>query len=306
MSIIRSTNGQRRLRRIKVASGAAALAALTAATLLPPAANAVIGQIRATGDYQLTPNANNNPERGKSGPNLAVNPANPNHIVEVHQELETEECEFNASFDGGSTWTGGGELQAPAGGSPPYPVNLPGPCDVTGHGAANIGQHSVAFGSGNNVYVTWTSTRQLSVQGFGVLLSKSTDGGLSYTTTEVSAGAVAPGPNYSKPEIVVQRRSATTDRIFITARDDRTAKAMVMRSENAGATWAAPVEASNNNPITNPPPTWNAEGTAVTQAGNAYIRASELTPPVLGPIPPGPVGGYRLVGSDGSVYTFDN
>ncbi len=294
------------MRRVKKVSAVAALAVLAASALLPPAANAVIGQVRATGDYRLAPNANNDPSRGKSGPNLAVNPANPNHIVEVHQELETEECEFNASFDGGTTWTGGGELQAPSGGTPAFPTSLPGPCDVTGHGARNIGQRSIAFGSGNNVYVSWTSTRQLNVQGFSLLLSKSTDGGVTYTTTVASASGVAPAPNYSRPELVVDIRSTTTDRIFIAVRDDRTAKAMVVRSEDAGATWAAPVEASNNNPGSNPPPTWNGAGTAVTTAGDAYTRANELSQPTLGPVPTGPRGGYRLVGTNGAVYAFGN
>jgi len=530
------------MRRIKKVSGVIALAGLTAAALLAPAADAVVGQVRSGVDRQL-PTANNNPSRAKSGPNLAVNPNNPNHIVELHQELETEECEFTRSLDGGASWAGG-ELQATpglgfgyrlvgadgavygfsraedlgstagipldkpivgsastpsgkgywhvasdggifafgdagffgsAGGialdkpvvgmastptgagywlvasdggifsygdagffgstggiplnkpvvgmastttgngywlvasdggifafgdavffgstgnitldkpvvgmtrtktgngywlvasdggifaygdaqfqgstggialnkpivgmalsatensyylvasdggifaygdaqffgstggssisapivsinpgpkTPAFPVNLPGPCDVTGHGSNNIAQRSIAFGSGNNVYITWTANRQLGATGFSVLLSKSTDGGLTYPTTiEIPAmlGGIAPSPDFSRPEIVVDRRTASTDRIFVSARDARNARALVVRSEDAGATFGPAVEASKNNPVTNPAPVFT--GTSVTTAGNAFIGARELTPPVLGAAPAG--GGNR-------------
>jgi len=278
------------MRRIKKASGVVALAGLTAAALLAPAADAVIGQVRSSVDTQL-PTANNSPSRGKSGPNLAVNPTNPNHIVELHQELETEECEFNRSLDGGASWAGG-ELQAPTTGTPAYPLNLPGPCDVTGHGSNNIAQRSIAFGSGNNVYISWTANRQLGATGFTVLLSKSTDGGLTYPSTiEIPAmtSGLAPAPDFSRPEIVVDRRTPGTDRLFVSARDARNARALVVRSDDAGTTFGPAVEASNNNPATNPAPIFT--GSTVTTAGNAFIGVRELTPPVLGAAPAG--GGNR-------------
>ena len=291
------------MRRIKQVSAAAALAALTATGLLPPAADAVVGQIRSTGDYGLQGSGlNMAASRGKSGPNLAVNPNNPNHVVMLLQELETEECEFAVSFDGGTTWPNSGQLQAPLG----YATNAPGPCDVTGHGAGNIGQRSIAFGSENNVYIMWTASKQVGTLGFSLLFSKSTNGGVSYDTSEVSAGGVAPQPDYLRPEIVVERRGPATDRLFVSTRESRSGDAQVFRSDNAGASWLAPTAASLNNPILNPAPVWNADNTAITKAGNAYIGTREVTQPALGPVAPGPTGGYRLVGADGSVFTYGN
>ncbi|HVE46718.1 MAG TPA: cell wall-binding repeat-containing protein [Acidimicrobiales bacterium] len=247
-------------------------------------ADAVVRVVRSSGDYRLGPTSNDSPARGKTGPSLAVNPANQNHVVEVHQELETEECEYNLSFDGGTAWTGGGELQAPAG----YPTDLPGPCDVTSAGAGSLGQQAVAFGSGNNVYVIWASSRQVGVQGRSLLLSTSTDGGATFGTAVVAAQAgVAPAPDYTKPELVVDVRTAATndDRLYVATRNNRTSMAMIVRSDDSGATFLAPTEASHNNPITNPPPDWNDDNTAVETPGNAYIRASEVSQPVLGAVP---------------------
>ena len=139
------------IRRDRKRLATAILATVAASGTVAPAATAAIGQERAGGDYALLPTANDAPSRGKSGPGLAVNPANESHIVEVHQEITTQECEFNVSLDGGTTWTGG-ELQAPAG----FPTSNPGPCSVHNRGSYNLGQRSLAFGSSGNVYVTWT------------------------------------------------------------------------------------------------------------------------------------------------------
>ena len=288
------------MRRVKQATGTAALAGALAAALLAPGADAVVGQIRAGSDTQL-PSANSALSRAKSGPNLAVNPTNPNHIVELHQELETEECEFASTTDGGASWVTG-ELQAPTTGTPAYPLNLPGPCDATAHASSNIGQRSIAFGSGNNVYISWTSTRSLDPPSFTVLLSKSTDGGATYgAAVEVPTmlSGPSPSPSWNRPEIVINRRTMADDQIYISALDGRTQTAHVTRSDDAGTTWVdlerdplAPgpsrMEVSNNEP----PPVFNAATPpAVTQAGNAFIRVREMTPPVLGPVPSG--GGNR-------------
>ena len=276
----------------------AALAVATASALLPSTADAAVGEVRATGDYRLSGTANDFKSRGKTGPNLAVNPANSNHIVEIHEEVETEQCEFNRSLDEGVTWSGG-VLRAPAG----YPVASPGPCDVSG---GNIGQHSLEFGSGNNVYAVWTASRTPGAIGFTVLLSKSTDGGATFPPAiEVPGmvGGAAPAASFSRPEIVVDRRSGSTDHLIIAARDSRTSKAIVSRSEDAGGTWGSPVEASKNNPLTNPPPVWNANNTAVATAGDAFIAARELTQPALGPARS---GGYRVVSAGGAVFSFGN
>ncbi|MDP9441414.1 MAG: cell wall-binding repeat-containing protein [Actinomycetota bacterium] len=265
-----------------------------------PSAQAVVGQVRASGDYPLAPTANPLASRAKDGPGLAINPANPKHIVETHQELETEECEFNASFDGGSTWAGG-TLEAPAD-FPGQGQSLPGPCSLS-RGAVNIGQKSAAFGSANNVYVTWTSSRGPGAIGYSVLLSKSTDGGATFppaVPVPGMEGGANNAPDFEEPELVVDPRTAAPgdDQIFIFSAEAATGRALVVRSDDAGATFQGPFEASNTG---SPSPQWNAENTAITAAGDAYKQVStgrsfssttsEHTQPVLGPAPPG--GGNR-------------
>ncbi len=249
---------------------------------------------RLAGDRPLRPTANDAPARGKSGPSLVVDPASPDHIVEVHQELATAECEVNASFDRGRTWTGG-RLQAPPG--YPGPGNgpgSPGPCSVAGLTVANLGQQSLAFGSGRNVYVTWVSTPTPNVVGSTVLLSRSSDGGATFAVGVEVPGMVGgppPAPDFSRPELAVDRREPGTDRIYIASRDSVSTKALVVRSDDAGATWTKPVEASRSNPVRNPPPSFPAGSTTANLAGDAYPTPIELTQPVLGPVPPG--GGER-------------
>ena len=48
---------------------------------------------------------NGGPDITSVGPGLAVNPNNPNHIVEANSNPVTLNCEYRVSFDGGLTWT---------------------------------------------------------------------------------------------------------------------------------------------------------------------------------------------------------
>ncbi|MGH9121384.1 MAG: hypothetical protein ACRDYC_05485, partial [Acidimicrobiales bacterium] len=54
------------------------------------------------------------PLRGTDIPAFAVDPANPQHIVEVDENFITNQCEFHVSYDGGSSWTAGGNLTTPS------------------------------------------------------------------------------------------------------------------------------------------------------------------------------------------------
>ena len=296
MVINPSTRGERTLRRIKKVSAVSALALLTATPLLPSTAGATHGPVRASADYKYETPPNNLPARGKAGPNLAVNPDNPQQIAVLNQELVTEQCEVNRSTDGGNTWSAPQVLRAPVGptpsnptGTPAYPTSSPGPCDVTGHGSSNVGKQSIGWGSGNNVYAVWTATRTLTTGGgWSVLLSKSTDGGATWPpAVEVTSlvGGPAPALSYNFPELGVDRRGAGTDddRLYIATRESRQSRAVVVRSDDSGNTWSASAEASDNNPATSPAPVFNAGGTAVTTAGNAFRSPGEVSAPVLGP-----------------------
>ncbi len=256
------------------------LASLSASLLVavPPAAS-TIGQVRATDDYAISSPANPAAAGGRSGPALAVNPANQHHVVETHQDYATNQCEFNTSMDRGGNWSGG-ELQAPPG----FQAS---PCSRA-PGRMSIGQQSVAFGSGNQVYVTWLSSTSPgdTSQDYSVLLSTSTDGGVTFgQATVVLQGAGSPGSDYGTPELVVDVRTNATDddRIFIATRDIRTDRAFVVRSDSSGITWQPRVQASDTDAAA---PVWNADNSAVTTPGNAFVRAIELTQPVLGAAPP--------------------
>ena len=270
-----------------------ALAATLAGGLtVSPSADAEIGQERSQGDYALLPTAQPAPSRGKSGPSLAVDPANENHIVELHQEITTQDCEYNVSFDGGATWEGGVL-------TPPASLPTSTPCSVHNRGSHNIGQKSIAFGSAGNVFATWTAAPTEISPDYSVVLSRSTDGGRTFATGVAVAGMLSgpsPAPTFNRPELVVERRGATTDRIYVVSRDSRGStaggdKAIVVRSDDSGETWSAPIDAAANNAVLNPPPAWNAGNTAVTAAGDSYGTPTELTQPVLGPAPAG--GGPR-------------
>lgn len=250
-----------------------------------PRSTPVVG----VGDRPLQPTVNTDPTRGKAGPNLAVDPGDENHVIELHQELATGDCEINASFDRGKTWTAG-KLRAPAG----YPKGSPGPCSVAGATIGNLGQQSLAFGSAGNVYVSWSATTSPRAVGSTVLLSRSVDGGATFPpAVEVPGmrGGPAPEPDFSRPELVVDRQTPGTDRLYLATRDSRSGRALVVRSDDGGTSWTGPVEASSSNPLTNPPPRFTSGTAEAAAAGDAYAIPVEQTQPVLGPAPAG--GGNR-------------
>ena len=78
------------------------IAAVTAAGTSLGVAPGAGAELRVGENYRLT--SDKEPFRGKDQVALAVNPRNPRHIVEVHANYLTEDCEFTASFDGGVTW----------------------------------------------------------------------------------------------------------------------------------------------------------------------------------------------------------
>ncbi len=45
------------------------------------------------------------PLRGRDAPAIAVNPADPRHMVLVDEDFIAGQCDYHVSFDGGRTWT---------------------------------------------------------------------------------------------------------------------------------------------------------------------------------------------------------
>ncbi|MGI8686526.1 MAG: hypothetical protein ACR2MO_15795, partial [Acidimicrobiales bacterium] len=256
----------------------AALAALALivgllAAVAPGAqAQAVAGPVRAGDNFRL--GTESGAVRGRDVPALAVDPSDPNHIVEVDEDLVNGFCDYHVTFDGGKTWTGG-HLNAPAGFEPQA-------CSRFDGGDYLHLDGTVKWGSGQNVYTTFSWNRPGLTD--ATLVARSTDGGRTFATAVEAIPGVVPPSNpraegYVRPELAVQARPEG-DRIYVTtwyihlipATDpafpsfgpDR--RAVVTRSDDGGATWSAPV-----------------------QAQRPGERARELTEPVIGP--------------DGTLYT---
>src|SRR5919199_3483032 len=198
------------IRRARRAMAIAAILAVAMGLLWADLGGTAVTQIRAGDNYPIRTDPN--VARGKDAPGLAPKPGDPNRIVEVQLDLNLQECQYNVSTDGGGNWRGG-TLVAP----PPYPqVNA---CSTVGHGADAMDQ-GVAWGTGDVVYIPWASAVN-DQSGTSVLLSKSTDGGLTFPpATVVIPGITGPAhPDFAFPKIAVRPGKGTNgaDQIAISA-----------------------------------------------------------------------------------------
>ncbi len=231
-------------------------------------ASSQTNQIRTSDNYKL--GAWQDPARGKSGPGLAVNPNNPNNVVETQIELTSGECEYNSSLDGGVTWNIGGKLTGPAF-SPANPTAQafpqgPGACSVLGHGASAV-DNGLEFGTGLNVYAAFASAPCASpaqdcagAGPFSALVARSTNGGQTFNrgVVAIPAGALGSTGDMAFPKIDVYAGGGTNgaDKIVIGANPTRPAagahsnagEVLISVSNDSGATWSTPV-------AVNPPPT---------------------------------------------------
>lgn len=191
--------------------------------------------------------------RGPGVPGLAVDPANPRHVVEVDEDFISGNCQYHASFDGGVTWSGG---------SIPGPAGFPSPpChqfDIGGYAHSGA---TVAFGAGQDVYTTFSS--QMGQNDQSVLVSKSTDGGRTFAPAVVAMPGPADGRVvYQRPELTATG-SGSGERVYVDAWvgsvlgssggfGSSTSKIpgcgqpcgfqiAVSSSSDGGATWSAPV-----------------------------------------------------------------
>ena len=252
--------------RVVALVGAVALAATSLLSTSVASAQEA-PQIRTSDNYRL--GDWQDPIRGKSGPGLAVNPNNPNHVVETQLDLATSECEYNVSINGGLTWNIGGKLVGP----PEQGfIQGPGACDVLGHGANQL-DNGLEFGSGNNVYAAFSS----SPGGAGSmvpLVAKSTNGGLSFPPGVVAMPRQDRDANFPKIDVIPGGGTNGQDRIVlaVTIRQQLQSvdsfdvgRVMTTVSNDGGATWSPPVNAS-----------------AAVNAGNPFA-AQEHTHPLWGP-----------------------
>lgn len=151
--------------------------------------------------------------RTAEAPGLAVNPADPRHIVEAEVNPRYGLCQHNVSFDGGDTWTTG-VLKEPArfGGMP---------CELFNNVNRLRMDGGIAFGSGQNVYIAFDVRPPDLSEGSTTLVARSTDGGRTFAEAQVVMAGTAgidpgfgnqPGQqsSYLRPKLGVQRRPAAT------------------------------------------------------------------------------------------------
>lgn len=252
------------------ALGAVALLAATPGLMATPAAatpaaattsvqgNGGVGPNIAFGSPQAaTPKVAFNPVRGLDIPAMAVDPADPSHIVLVDENFLTSQCEYHVTFDAGRTWAGG-PLTTPADFAQP-------PCHTFDSGGYAHFDQSVVFGSGQNVYTTFASHRGAQerpeihvVQGQGdsVMVAHSTDGGRTFGTAAVAIqGGPGPQPYVIRPGIAVQAQAGRPDKlyaigwqVFVTSGGASAGggerSLITASSADGGQTWSAPVLAS--------------------------------------------------------------
>jgi len=307
MKISRGTVRSARRLTLAVIAGAVALSATV------PAAQA---DLKVGKNFRLP--ADNSGFRGKDEIGLAVNPANPQHVVATNSDYLDESCEATASFDGGTTWSTSFPLQAPtpAIGSPFLPT-----CRVSNHAGESMFQ-GVTFGSGMNVYATSITPRATGgvEEGASVLVYKSTDGGVTWGTGVIAMaggpGSVpitpATGPYYELPSVLVKPGAGTAgaDLVYTVARDATgngtgatapcpCANIRVARSLNGGVTWGTAVIAST--------PTNSAvDGASPALASDGTLSLTYRTGPTNVPATPADrsTGEIHFVKSTDQAQTF--
>jgi len=206
---------------------------------LPSAAGA---DVRVSPNRPLLPDSS--PVYGRDSVGLAVNPRDEDHIVAVYTDLDTFDCEVATSFDGGQKWRST-RLKAPPGYVSP-------PCTVGRHLSALLDQ-SIAFGSGRNVYTTFSSPIVDATgepQGKSVLVARSRNGGRSFRTGVVvlAGGAnLVKGPDFTLPKLTVKPgERGAADRVHVVASsNEQNPSAAASQedivtsvSDDAGQTWS--------------------------------------------------------------------
>ncbi|MDQ6727979.1 MAG: hypothetical protein M3066_17735 [Actinomycetota bacterium] len=215
------------------------------------------------------------PLRGRDIPGLAVDPADPRHIVLIDEDFLAGQCDFHVTYDAGKTWKDG-HLTVPSGFTDP-------PCRTFDSGGYAHYNQSVVFGTGQNVYTTFASHRgiqqrpesgadKVGGEGDSVIVNHSGDGGKTWDTGVVAIqGGTNTWPFIIRPGVAVQAR-AQGDKVYAVGwyvvnppgmgasggAGDR--HAVVASSDDGGKTWSAPVDA---------------------QGPDEHVR--EITPPVVGP-----------------------
>jgi hypothetical protein len=198
---------------------------------------------------------------GRAVPGLATDPADGNHVVEVDEDFTRGQCTFRTTHDGGKSWAGG-DLSVPPGLDPVDGPGVP-PCDAVDSGGFAHFDQSVAFGSGANVYATFSS-------GNAVVVSHSPDGGTSFGPGVVAVAAPPVSGAFDiRPQLAVEP-GAAGDRIYVSALNRAGSpgggeRLVTTRSDDGGVTWSPVVDAQGEGETVREPaqPVVGADGAVV-------------------------------------------
>lgn len=266
-----------------------ALPAMASAQDSPP----VAGQTRssATSAVQITDNPS--PVRAHSSPQIAANPTNGELVVVEANVRGSKNCTIHISRDDGRTWFAGGTVM-----TEPFPD-----CTLDGEWGPYA---SLAFGQDGVLYVAFVGSEDVfpapDLVRRHVFLARSTDGGITFTTTRVYEAPNEDGPARNKgPMLAVD--PTDSDRVFVGWRHgewgDEKLASMVAATTDGGQTFTEPVDVSGDSGGDYPSLAVDGDGTLhVTYWARVWpqVDAPEDTP--LRPI-------YYLRSTDGG-QTFSD
>jgi hypothetical protein len=198
------------------------------------------GNVGSTGQLAFGNNVDASHECGsQSETSIAINPANAKNVIAGSNEIQRLPMRAMASFDGGATFTG---------------VDLPLPPPRTNNGFDFGSDPGVAFDSNGNAYYSYIIvffSAGGSINGTEMAVSRSTDGGLTWTATYF-APQTGEGQFNDKPMITVDTGSVHHNRIYV-AWDNATGNSsstkngnnvVLSYSDDGGVTFSAPVSVS--------------------------------------------------------------
>jgi hypothetical protein len=219
------------------------LAVLTATVGILGLVPAAQAEVRVSLNDKL--DSDSSPFRGRDQPGLAVNPANPQHVVQINANYLDLTCEGSVSSDGGETWSDAVPL------APPRPSSLLSPFEPS-----CSSYQSIEFGSGDNVYATATAGRTgTSFADSSTLVFKSEDGGRSWESVVAMEGGpggsefqTLVGPSYSRPSLSVHAGAAGgEDRVYVVARESRGTGKQVQCASGTRTVPCTPVKVAVSN-----------------------------------------------------------
>jgi hypothetical protein len=234
-----------------------ALAAVALVAMAQGAAGAATNPVGLTQPVQAT-KADQDPLRTYSGPFMAVDPSNSDHVVASFVDMRTRRCGLMRSTDAGQTWR---RLDA-------SPANNSYPSCLSNN--SNIFQGPLAFGRNGTLYyglAGWDIQDRAVGSGgnVSILLSRSTDLGDTWQTTVVhnARGLEGEKVENNRPvgNIAVDSKSGNDDIVYVTwqystpfvlAPNANPTRAVVSTSTNGGRDFGDAVEITQNAAWQNP------------------------------------------------------